>query len=331
MLHAMEPLQAPEDLTRARENILAGTVGKKESPVVGVPQETIADEEESTESESKRGRQEAKTKKKAVPKKPQYSYRDEKILNWIYETNDMIAREANPQSHVRPVAFGGALAAAKNNAMGATPLADATKAANKSYRNITGVCTIPTEVTLQGNAKGVLMAYCDTADGKMKLFGELTPKPEEYSLIGTPLYVENTYGKRFYMAKEADKPSYVLNSRKNNPNIATFVNTHALDKVIRESIKSGSKNISNTATQYMDAVKASRTTQQTVMVPDAGTATTSNTERPKASDYITILGIQMSADLLDKWVDYAYQDQPWGFMILADTKIYIDLTVEGAQ
>lgn len=325
---AVEPMQAPEELSRARENILAGTVGKDSSPVSGVAQVTIDGETESEVGEEIGSEKKKVKKKKSAPKKPAYSYRQEKILNWIYETNDMIAKENNPQSHVRAVAFSGAKASDLNKTDSASKSGVVPTAAAPQYIAVSGYCTIPEEATVSAAGKGVLSAFCNTNRGKMKLFGELTPKVEDYSLSGTPIYLEDVYGRRYNVNQEK---SYVLNSRKNSRNIATFVNTYALDKVLRESIKSSSKNVAASATQYMEAVKASRTSQETVMVPNAGTTTTTNTQKPKAADYVTILGIQMSADLVEKWADYAFQDHAWGFQILADTKIFIDLSVEGVK
>lgn len=328
-VYAEDPIQAPEDLRQARQNILAGTVGKKESPVVGVSQKTVGeDTQEGLEEGDDQGEKSSqKKKKKSVVKKPSYSYRDEKVLNWIYETNDMIARETSPQSKVHTIAFKSSSDTNRSSSQKEMVASLGQSSKSKSNR-IIGFCTIPEEVSLAGNTKGILMAFCDTKKGKFKLFGDLTPKPEEYSLVASPVYVEDTYGRRFYVDNNG---SYVLNSRKNNQNLATFVNTYALDKVVRESIKSSSKNIAAASTDYMNAVKAARTTQETTMVPNAGTTTATNTAKPKAGDYITILGIQMSADLVDKWADYAFQEHPWGFMILPNTKIYIDLSVEGEK
>ena len=322
-LLADDPIQAPEDLSKARKNILAGTVNKKESPVVGVSQKTVGPDDQADDQNDDQDQPTTGKKKSKKKSKPAYSYHDEKILNWIYMTNDMIAKENNPQASIRNVSFRGALDANKTS----TPvLASASKNQVSSIGSlrINGVCTIPEEVSLAANSKGVLMAFCETKKGRYKLFGELTPKAEEYSLVAKPIYVEDTHGQRFYVD---NNNSYVLNSKKNSYNIATFVNTYALDKVVRESIKDGSKNIAATSTQYMNDLKASRTQQQTVLVPNAGTTTSTNTQKPVASDYVTLLGIQMSADLVDKWADYAFQDHPWGFLILADTKIYMDLTL----
>lgn len=327
-----EPLQAPEDLSKARENILAGTVGKKESPIVGVQQENLdmdADKQNysSDDQEAKPAKKKGK-KQEQKPKKPAYSYKNEKILNWINLTNADIANDSNPQAKVRPISFKGALADLNRSiSENRTVLAD-TRALNKQKNRIVGVCTIPEEVDISAKSKGVLTAYCSTPKGKYKLFGELTPDAEQYSLFARAIYVENTYGERLYID---NNNSYVLNSKKNSHNVATFINTYALDKVVRESLKSSTRRVAAAGTDYMEAVKAARTTQQTVMVPNAGTTTATNTAKPVASDYVTILGIQMSAELVDKWADYALQDHPWGFKILSNTKIYVDLSVEGAK
>lgn len=324
-----EPIQANEDLKKARENILAGTVGKPESPIIGVAQENVGDENENGE-ESKKDtgsskKKSSKNSKSTVPKKPAYSYHDEKILNWLYATKADVAKENNPGATVKTVAFRGVFADSNKTTGSVSSMVASNNLNAAKPFNIFGSCTIPESVEMAGNTRGVLTAYCQTKQGKYKLVGNLTPKPEEYSLVATPIYVEDTYGKRFYVD---NNKSFVLNSRKNSYNIATFVNTHALDKVVRESIKSGSKNISSTATQYMQDLKASRTKQETTMVANAGATTATNTETPRSSDYLTILGIQMSADMIDKWADYAFQENAWGFMIIAQTKIYIDLSVE---
>lgn len=324
-------MQVQVDLQKARENILAGTVGKSSSPVTGAAQKSVGeDNEESTRSasdgsDSETPKKSSKSKKKAAPAKPAYSYHDEKILNWIYETNDMIAQENSAQASVKPVSFRGALVEAKKTAAKSAALAALMKTSKPTF-NVTGTCTIPEDVNLPGNSKGILMAFCDTKKGRFKLFGELTPKPEEYSLEARPVYIEDTYGKRY---NAVDGQSYVLNSKKNSKNIATFVNTSALDKVMRESISSSAKHVSSTASEYMQDLKQSRTAQQTTAVPNAGVIVATNTQKPVASDYLSVLGIQMSAELVDKWAAYAYQDHPWGFMIIGQSKIYIDLTVEG--
>ena len=329
---AEEPMQVQVDLQKARENILAGTVGKSSSPVAGAAQKTVGEDNGDSDgsisdgSDASAPKKSSKNKKKAAPPKPVYSYHDEKILNWIYETNDMIAKENSAQASVKPVSFRGALAEAKKTADKTAALASLNKNMPKPTFNITGTCTIPEDVNLPGNSKGVLTAFCDTNKGKFKLFGELTPKPEEYSLEARPVYMEDVYGKRYYADNNR---SYVLNSKKNSKNIATFVNTSALDKVMRESISSSAKHVSSTATQYMQDLKQSRTTQQSTAIPNTGVVIATNTQKPVASDYLSILGIQMSAEFIDKWAAYAYQDHPWGFMIIGQSKIYIDLTVEG--
>lgn len=328
-----EPLQAPEDLSKARENILAGTVGKKDSPIVGVPQENL-DMDTDKQNDSLDDQENKPAKKKAKkhdqkPKKPAYSYKNEKILNWINLTNADIASDSNPQAKVRSISFKGALSDLnRSSAVNQTLLADSGSANKQKGNRVVGVCTIPEEVDISAKSKGILTAYCSTSKGKYKLFGELIPEAEQYSLFAKPIYVEDTYGQRLYID---NNNSYVLNSKKNSHNVATFINTYALDKVIRESLKSSTKRIAAAGTDYMEAVRASRMTQQTVMVPNAGTTTATNVQKPIAADYVTVLGIQMSAELVEKWADYALQDHPWGFKILANTKIYIDLSVEGAK
>jgi hypothetical protein len=328
-----EPLQAPEDLSKAKENILAGTVGKKESPVVGVQQENLNmdgnNENDSLENQDSKNTKKKNSKIVTKSKKPAYNYKNEKILNWINLTNADIAGDNNPQAKVRPISFKGVLAdknLSKNTLQAS--INDASNLMKQKDSRVTGICTIPEEVDIAANSKAVLTAYCSTSNGKYKLFGELVPNAEQYSLFAKAIYIENTYGQRLYVDHNE---SYVLNSKKNNQNVATFVNTYALDKVMRESIKSGTKRISAAGTDYMEAVKASRTTQETVMVPNAGTTTSTNTAKPVVSDYLNILGIQMSSELIEKWADYAMQDHPWGFKILANTKIYIDLSVKGVE
>lgn len=322
----------PEDLQKVTTNILAGKVGKTTPPVSGASQKTVGendvDEEESGDNNDAKPRSSKKHKSEAK-RKPAYNYRDELILNWIYRSNNMIAKTDTSGSSVRSVAFKGQLD--KNSSKRGSDLAiaksDKTSAQRKNSKSfrLSGFCIIPDPVEIAGNSKGVLAAYCETAKGNFKLVGDLLPKPEEYSLSGSALYVEDTNQKRYY--PDANK-SRILNSRKNSANIATFVNTYALDKVVRESVKNSSKNIASTATQYMQDLKASRTTQETTLVANAGATTSTNTTKPVASDYVTILGIQMTADLVDKWADYAFQEHPWGFMILGGSKIYMDLSVQ---
>lgn len=326
-----EPEQSVNDLSKARENILAGTIGKSKSPVSGVAQETL-NEDNSDQDKDESGNvttpSHSKKAKKAKSKKPTYGYRDEKILNWIYAANDDTAKENAAQGQVRSVSFKGVGVDNNKTSTSQTAVVSATKETleTKHYSQISGVCTIPEDVSLGGTTKGVLMAFCQTKQGRFKLFGDLSPKAEEYSLTATPLYIEDTYGKRYIVD---NTKSYVLNSKKNSYNIATFVNTYAIDKVIRAGIIDNSKLVSTTATQYMQDVKASRVSQESVLVPNAGVVVATNTQKPVASDYVTILGIQMAANLVEKWADYALQEHPWAFMIVGQSKIYADLTVEG--
>lgn len=325
---AAEPIQAPEDLSRATKNVLAGTVGKAESPVTGASQEVVGgDQAQDDNASDGEGRKSKKQKKKQVHVKPEYDYKREKIFNWILKTNDAIAKETNPQSSVRAVSFRGALAADSNSTkpIGATDIKVASSVAEKKYMQLTGTCTIPDDVMVMGTSKGVLSAYCNTSLGKYKLFGELIPNTQEYALLGKVGYVEDVYGKRFYPDQNN---TYIMNMSKNSYNLATFINTYAINKTTKESIKSTAEVTKNTATQYMADLKASRTTQQTTMVANAGTAVATNTAKPVASDYVTLWGIQMTADMAEKWADFAFQDHPWSFMILGQTKISIDMKVD---
>jgi len=323
----------PEDLQKVTTNILAGKVGKTTPPVSGAAQKTVGeideDEQEVDDNSGAKKSNSVKKRKGVTPRAPKYNYRDEIILNWLYRSNEMITKSDASGSSIRSVAFKGQLDgnSSKRGAELATAKSAKASAQRKNTRSfrLSGFCTIPDSVEIAGNSKGVLAAYCQTSKGNFKLVGDLLPKPEEYSLVGNVFYVEDTNQNRYYPDANA---SMVLNSRKNSANIATFVNTYALDKVVRESVKNSSKNIASSATQYMQDLKASRTTQQTTLVANAGATTSTNTAKPVASDYVTILGIQMVADLVDKWADYAFQEHSWGFMILGGSKIYMDLSVQ---
>lgn len=322
----------PEDLQKVTTNILAGKVGKATPPVSGASQKTVGDndlEEDEGDNSGTKASNSSKKRKSAGKHAPTYNYRDELILNWLYRSNEMITKSDASENSVRSVAFRGQLDRNSTHRGSNLAIAKSDKTSeqrknSKSFR-LSGFCTIPDPVEIAGNSKGVLAAYCQTSKGNFKLVGDLSPKPEEYTLFGSVLYVEDTNQKQYYPDANTSR---ILNSRKNSANIATFVNTYALDKVVRESVKNSSKNIASTATQYMQDMKASRTTQQTTLVANAGATTSTNTSKPVASDYVTILGIQMTADLVEKWADYAFQEHPWGFMILGGSKIYMDLSVQ---
>lgn len=303
----------PADSGQIKENILAGQAGQKTSPVTPSRMELNLDANTSIP-------------KKQSKKKSSYSYADEKILNFILASQDAsksgdLHRDDSMQNQQ---SMDIKLVRDRNRTKATDTALASTQPTNKKAKMLlASYCTVANDTEVI--TKGVLTAYCQNQNGNFEVGGELKSDNQSYALYATPQYVKFANGKRYEV--EQNK-SVILNGNKTSYNVASFINTHKIDKLLREGIQSTAKDVASTAKEYMNDLKASRTQQEVVSVPNAGTTVATNTQKPVVSDYVSILGIQISANLIDKWAAIAYEDHPWSYKTIKGSKIYVELLVK---
>ncbi|MCZ6164225.1 hypothetical protein [Campylobacter ureolyticus] len=192
---------------------------------------------------------------------------------------------------------------------------------------ITGYCLVRDDINV-GKQPSAGRFLCNTNIGQLEIFGNLTPVNEMATLIFDPTYIDFS-GWRYKVIT-----SRVLNEARSSYNIATFVNDRKITEIALESTSKGADVFKTQSSQYLEELKQSRK-KQSVEYVNVGTGSNSyvapiqntNTEKPRATDYIVKGAIDLVSETIKTTADVFKRDLPYLYEIKGGSKVYIDLVI----
>lgn len=192
---------------------------------------------------------------------------------------------------------------------------------------ITGYCLVRDDINV-GKQPSAGRFLCNTNIGQLEIFGNLTPVNEMATLIFDPSYIDFS-GWRYKVIT-----SRVLNEARSSYNIATFVNDRKITEIALESTSKGADVFKTQSSQYLEELKQSRK-KQSVEYVNVGTGSNSyvapiqntNTEKPRATDYIVKGAIDLVSETIKTTADVFKRDLPYLYEIKGGSKVYIDLVI----
>lgn len=192
---------------------------------------------------------------------------------------------------------------------------------------ITGYCLVRDDINV-GKQPSAGRFLCNTNIGQLEIFGNLTPVNEMATLIFDPTYIDFS-GWRYKVIT-----SRVLNEARSSYNIATFVNDRKITEIALESTSKGADVFKTQSSQYLEELKQSRK-KQSVEYVNVGTGSNNyvapiqntNTEKPRATDYIVKGAIDLVSETIKTTADVFKRDLPYLYEIKGGSKVYIDLVI----
>lgn len=196
-----------------------------------------------------------------------------------------------------------------------------------SNMTITGYCLVRNDINV-GKQPSAGRFLCNTNIGQLEIFGNLTPVNEIATLIFDPSYIDFS-GWRYKVVN-----SRVLNEARTSYNIATFVNDRKVTEIALETTSKGVDVFKTQSSQYLEELKQSRK-KQSVEYANVGTGSNSyvapvqntNTEKPRAADYIVKGAIDLVSETIKTTADTFKKDLPYLYEIKGGSKVYIDLVI----
>ena len=189
---------------------------------------------------------------------------------------------------------------------------------------VKGYCFIRESIHI-GKQPGSIGVECETNIGAITMFANLRNMQEISSLIVDPVYIDYKNG-RYKVAN-----SIVTNEAKTSYNVATYVNERKLSEASLSTVSVASDEVKTASNDYLRALEESRRKEESEVVSTGigsnAVVTTTNTEKPKASDYFITAGINILASAVKTTAEIFKRDLPYLYEILGGTKIYIDLQV----
>lgn len=248
-------------------------------------------------------------------------YRNEIILNWVYNLNLDNPRRAEVVAKTSLGSMIKNVSQQENNATEAN-------SNNKELVSVKGFCYIPNEINV-GKQPSSLRVECQTNAGAITMFANLINVNEKASLIVDPRYIEkNNY--RYIVDS-----SIVTNEDKTSYNIATYVNDRKIAEIGWGTLSVSSDEIKNSTNSYLKALEESKKQQNVEYVTTTDGAgnsymspvQTTNTQEPDPLDYLTTAGINIVASAVKTTAEIFKKDLPYLYQIVGKTKIWIDLQV----
>lgn len=248
-------------------------------------------------------------------------YRNEIILNWVYNLNYDNPRKAEVVAKTSLGSMIKNVSQQENNATEAN-------SNNKELVSVKGFCYIPNEINV-GKQPSSLRVECQTNAGAITMFANLINVNEKASLIVDPRYIEkNNY--RYIVDS-----SIVTNEDKTSYNIATYVNDRKIAEIGWGTLSVSSDEIKNSTNSYLKALEESKKQQNVEYVTTTDGAgnsymspvQTTNTQEPDPLDYLTTAGINIVASAVKTTAEIFKKDLPYLYQIVGKTKIWIDLQV----
>ncbi|WP_086247751.1 hypothetical protein [Campylobacter vicugnae] len=248
-------------------------------------------------------------------------YRNEIILNWIYNLNLDNPRRAEVVAKTSLDSMIKNVSEQENNATEANN-------SNKELVSVKGFCYIPNEINV-GKQPSSLRVECQTNAGAITMFANLVNVNEKASLIVDPRYIEkNNYR---YMVDS----SIVTNEDKTSYNIATYVNDRKIAEIGWGALSVSSDEVKNSTNAYLKALEDSKKKQDVEYITTTDGAgnsymspvQTTNTEKPDPLDYLITAGVNIVSSTIKSTAEIFKKDLPYLYQIVGKTKIWIDLQV----
>lgn len=248
------------------------------------------------------------------PRKSDESFRREVIYNYIL-FNDAKTIKGTTPANVKMVNY-----VDTNNT---DPNSTDVLGGNETI-TVKGYCFIKEDIHV-GKQPASLGIDCETNVGAITMFANLRNVKEISSLIVDPVYIDYKNG-RYKVAN-----SIVTNEAKTSYNVATYVNERKLAEAGLSTASVASDEVKTASNDYLKALEQSRVKEEAHTTTGVGTstvATTTNTDKPRPSDYFITAGINILASAVKTTAEIFKRDLPYLYEILGGTKIYIDLQVE---
>jgi hypothetical protein len=202
------------------------------------------------------------------------------------------------------------------------------KATNNKTITILGFCLIRDDIFIE-KQPGALKVDCQTNIGGIVMFANLKALNNLNSLVVDPVFIEYK-GARYQVDS-----SIVTNEAQTSYNIATYVNDRKIAEIGWSTLGVASDEVKVSSNRYLQALEDAREKEEIayVNVPSGANnsypqaVTTTNIDKPKASDYVIGAGINILASAVKTTAEIFRNDLPYLYEILGGTKIYVDMQV----
>lgn len=207
---------------------------------------------------------------------------------------------------------------------------------NANSNNKNGNYTKPTqkEILLSGSCRFLkdtkisyqtsFTKYCQSNYGVVMINGELIPEAKKYSVHVKVNFVDFPNGRRMFIDQAT---SSVTNASGDNDNIATYVNTRAIDKLKKQLISDTADEVVSANKEYQTQKVQSQTSTTTVS-NTSGNIVASNTSSPDVLNTIASASINIGAKAIKTIANLRYENLNWLYYIEKDTIFLFHLTLK---
>ena len=203
--------------------------------------------------------------------------------------------------------------------------------------HLTGLCTIPKPIAIKlMPSYATVKCYFETNEYKIStadMLINVVPYAKFEAIIGQSISFEtedlNTNGgkERFNVLK-----GVIMTPDMTSLNIASYFNSNAFAKSFTKEAINTNNEVYRLSTSYLDALQASKVTQEITYQTSALEGTTpiqsTNTERPELGSYIALAGIKLVTGAINTVLDYEYSKSSSVWSIYQNSQIYVDIVAQ---
>jgi len=197
-----------------------------------------------------------------------------------------------------------------------------------SIVSFTGYCSNRNEVNIE-QIQGYSVLECSFDDNDFNIeegsiMVSFIPIPNRNALIANPVYFQK--GRR----KLPIESGVILTVDRTSLNVANVINDKKLEKMTGKLLLASSQLALDSSVSYMQQKENSRKKEDLVYNNSVGgsqVVKTSNTESPKASDYLTNFGVQLTSAVINIAGAMMTKDNYPLFTVNKNAQFYVDFTI----